>query len=244
MHRNRTKESKWRQQEDEFLDMENPSKFMKEKKYNVHLLGKTPKQNQYLNSLYQNTLIIASGPAGTGKTYLATGYAYKELMKGTFEKIIISRSNIPTGKSLGYFPGTIEEKITPWLQQILNYITDFSGNKSITDLLLKNKQLLMIPLETMRGRSFDNSCVLVDESQNLTIEELKCISTRIGENSKLVLCGDGAQSDLKTKDFDLFTNLLKRYEIQNTDIIKFTRDDCVRSGLCADLIRMFELAQI
>lgn len=118
------------------------------------------------------------------------------------------------------------------------------GNSNIVDLMIKNKELIMVPLETMRGRNFDNSIVIIDEAQNLTMSELCCISTRIGENSKLILCGDERQSDLTNRDFNTFAELLLKHSLTRTSVVTFSSDDCVRSGLVKDLLRMFEEEKI
>lgn len=223
---------------------EGTEKFPAEKKKHIPLLGKTHNQEVYIRSMFDNTLTIARGVAGSGKSYLATAFACKGLVDRRFENIILSRSNIPTGgRTLGHFPGTIEDKLTPWLAQLLNYMNEFV-NQSVVECWKRKKQVQLLPLETARGRSFSNSCVIVDECQNLNLEEIKCLSTRIGEGSKLILCGDGSQSDLRIPDFDRFSDMLIKHQIVGTSVITFGIEDCLRSGLTSEMLKMFEAERI
>jgi phosphate starvation-inducible PhoH-like protein len=219
------------------------AKFTNEPKRNISLIGKTENQKKFIYSLTHNDLIIAKGIAGTGKSYVATAFACKCMVDGRFDTIVLTRANIPTGRSIGFFPGTVEDKLRPWLAQNLAYISEFVGTP-VMDIWIKNNQIQMVPIETMRGRSFSNACVICDESQNLTLEEIKCITTRIGDNSKLIMCGDGSQSDLKESAFERFAELLTEYKLNRTSIITFTIEDCLRSGLCSDLLFMFNKEKI
>ena len=107
-------------------------------------------------------------------------------LKGEYQKIVLTRSNISTGKSLGHFPGTIEEKMEPWVKPILNVLIDGLGSGR-AECMQRQKQIEVQPIETIRGTSFDNSIIIVDEAQNLTIDEIKAVTTRIGDNTKLIL---------------------------------------------------------
>lgn len=216
-------------------------KFSEEQGRTFNIVAKNESQKQYLAALKIDTVIIALGPAGTGKTYLAAAYAATELTKGKIDKIILTRANVPTGKTLGHFPGTIEEKLGPWLSPITSVIKDVI-TPAAYDCQIKLGNIQLIPLETIRGRSFDRSIILVDEAQNLTFEEIKAITTRIGEHSKMVLMGDISQSDLKTgKDNALYklTQLINKHNISNTSIVEFRIEDIVRSGICAAFVKAY-----
>lgn len=199
------------------------------------------KQKDYLRALNEEAVVIALGPAGTGKTFCAAAWAGQQLTRNNIEKIILTRANVPTGKSIGYFPGTIEEKLEPWLAPVTSIIKDVIG-KGAYECQIKKGNIEMIPLETIRGRSWDNTIILVDEAQNLTIEEIKAVSTRIGEGSRMVFMGDASQSDLKNgkeNALNKFCDLVEKYSIDGTRIIEFGVDDIVRSDICAALVEAF-----
>ena len=217
-------------------------KFKQEKKYNIELVGKNKNQIKLLEYLKTKKLIIVRGNAGTGKTYLSTGYMCKELMNGFTDKLYITRSPIPVSdskRSLGYFPGDINDKIDPWLAPVLGYMEDFLG-KGTYECAIKDNKINKIPFETMRGRNFDNCICLVDEAQNLNLSELMCLTTRLAENGKLILCGDSRQNDLKNHDFDKFIEVLMKYDLNEVGIVTFTYKDCLRGNLCFELLRIFE----
>lgn len=206
-----------------------------------NLKPRTQKQKTYLNALSQDSVVICLGPAGTGKTYCAAVYAAAKLATGEFEKIILTRPNVPTGRSIGFFPGTIDDKMAPWLAPLTAVIKEVLGGGAY-DCHLKNGNIEMVPLEVIRGRSWDNAIILVDESQNLSIDEIKAVSTRIGAYSKMIFMGDASQTDLekgKANALHVFCNIIEKYAIPNTSIIEFTHEDVVRSDICAALVSAF-----
>jgi phosphate starvation-inducible PhoH-like protein len=159
-------------------------------------------------------------------------------MKGKYKRIVLTRANVPTGKSLGHFPGSIQEKMTPWLLPMLEVLKTSFGKEKYQYMVNKG-DIEIQPIETIRGRSYADSLVLVDEAQNLNVDELKAITTRLGENSKLVLMGDPAQSDVKEgKDLLRFCSVVKRAGIR-LPVVEFNVDDIVRSDIVADLVRVF-----
>jgi phosphate starvation-inducible PhoH-like protein len=202
-----------------------------------HVQPKNWKQSELMKSIRDYPITITIGSAGTGKTYCSTSTIANLFLSGKYEKIILSRSNIGTGKSLGAFPGTVQEKMAPWLLPITTVLEQSFGKGYYT--YLKSKDIIEVqPLETIRGRSYENSLVIVDECQNLTFEEIKAITTRLGENSKMVLCGDPAQSDTNNgKDILKFVHLCHKYGIE-LPIIEFGVDDIVRSDIVAKIVKM------
>ena len=204
----------------------------------VHIEPMNDKQRDYLYSLFSSPCVVCEGPAGVGKTYLAASVAAKDLAERRVDRIILSRANVSTGKSLGSFPGTVEEKMAPWLLPITDVLRGQLGN-SFYDLAVKRGQIEVQPIETIRGRSFDDSICLFDEAQQLTKDELKAITTRIGQRSKLFLMGDAAQRDTHADGLEWLRNLVYTYSLP-IDFHKFTSDDCVRSDLCGLLIKAFE----
>jgi phosphate starvation-inducible protein PhoH and related proteins len=212
-------------------------------KNNVHSIGfhvipKNEKQNRLIRSIQMYPIVVTIGCAGTGKTYCSTGAIASLYQKGNYEKIVITRANVPTGKTLGHFPGTIQDKMTPWLMPMLEVLEE-AFSKEKYKYMLNKGEIEIQPIETIRGRSYKNSLVLVDEAQNLSIEELKAITTRLGENSKLVLMGDPAQSDVKNgQDLMTFCSHVERSGIL-LPVIEFTVKDIVRSDIVAELVKMF-----
>lgn len=214
--------------------------FQEERRHNLHLTPQNERQQCMIDSLLDNTVTIAVGAAGTGKTFLATLYASKQVAEGYQDKIILVRPNVPTGRTLGHFPGTVEEKLYPYLSHILEYVKDFVG-KGAMEIWLKNHVVEMQPLETIRGKSFRNTIVIVDEAQNLVFDELKALSTRIGEDSKLILCGDSTQSDIKgASALETFVGMCQKYDIDSLGVVRFAAKDCLRSGICKDFTLMFD----
>lgn len=196
------------------------------------------KQKDCYIDLLSSPCVIIKGPAGTGKTYLAASVAAKELAERRIYRIILSRANVATGKSLGAFPGSVEEKMEPWLLPITDVLRLQLGN-GFYEHAVKSGQIVIQPIETVRGRSFDNSIVLMDEAQQLTMEELMAVTTRVGENSKLFLMGDRAQRDVKTDGLGWLTTLVEKHELP-VGIHEFTSDDIVRSGLCKSFVKAYE----
>jgi phosphate starvation-inducible PhoH-like protein len=208
--------------------------------YSFSVLPKNEKQDLLIQSIKNFPLTVTMGCAGTGKTYCSAGTIAQlfTTSRNGYDKIVLTRANVPTGKSLGHFPGTITEKMTPWLLPMLEVLQKSFG-KGKFDFMLSKGQIDIQPIETIRGRSYENALVLVDEAQNLCMDELKAITTRIGENTKLVLMGDPAQSDVKNgEDLVEFCRKVSNSGI-DLPIIEFGVDDIVRSDIVADLVRLF-----
>jgi len=225
---------KYMREEDE---RRNPSKY---KKFNTnfHVLPKNEKQDDLINAIKHSAITVTIGCAGTGKTYCSAGTVGQLFMWGKYKKIVLTRANVPTGKSLGHFPGTVEEKMTPWLMPMLEVLSKAFGQGKYEYMLAKG-EIEIQPIETIRGRSYENALVLVDEAQNLCMDELKAITTRLGENSKLVLMGDPAQSDVKDgRDLMTFCRKVNGAGL-DIPVIEFGVDDIVRSDIVADLVRLF-----
>lgn len=202
------------------------------------IVPRTPRQKELLDALKETSQVIVLGPAGTGKTYVTATYASDLYTLKEIDKIVITRPNIPAGKDIGYLPGTLEEKFTPWALPVLDVLQRHWG-KGMLETAVKNGNVEMVPLALMRGRSFDNAFVIADEAQNITTHELKMLLTRIGEGSTIVLNGDVMQSDLKGEEgLSKITHLAKKHMIP-ARIVEFTADDIVRSDICAMWIKVF-----
>ncbi len=195
-------------------------------------------QAEYIESLKNCACTIVLGVAGTGKTFLAASIAAQDLANREIGTIVISRPNVPTGKSLGAFPGTVEEKMEPWLMSITSTLKRQLG-VGFYEHAIKTGAIQIQPVETIRGRSFDNSMLLFDESQQLDVDEVKAIVTRIGQNSRLVLMGDITQRDNHGQGLEYITGLAERYELP-VDVHEFDSDDIVRSEICKVFVKAFE----
>jgi len=196
------------------------------------------KQKELLDSLKTSNQIFILGPAGTGKTYVTATYAADLYTLKEIDRIIITRPHVAVGKDIGFLPGTLEEKTYPWALPVLDVLQKHLG-KGTVDTAIKNGNIEMAPLALMRGRSFDNSFIIVDETQNITIHELKMLLTRVGEGSKIVLNGDAQQSDLKEGDgLSKAIHLAKKHMLP-VPVVEFGVDDIVRSDICAEWVKVF-----
>ena len=202
------------------------------------LKPKNQKQAQYLNLLRTMEQIIVTGCAGTGKTYMSTAFAADLLLDNKIEKIVLSRPNIASGRSIGFFPGSLEEKMAPWVVPFTSVLIERMG-KGAYECAIKNGKIEIIPFEVMRGRTFDNAFIILDEGQNTTPTEMKMFLTRVGENSKVVINGDVAQSDLSNSSgLSQILMMVNRFGIP-AGVIEFDENDVVRSGICGMWIKAF-----
>ena len=204
--------------------------------HHVPLSAKTENQQRYLNALRTCTQVFAIGPAGTGKTFLPTAYAADLMRDKQIARIVLTRPNVPAGPSLGFFPGELEEKMAPWVVPFVETIKERIG-ESHTEYLLKKRYIEIAPFETMRGRTFHDSIVIVDEAQNLTESEMFMILTRIGEESQLIVTGDVVQKDIKTvSGLEHAINIINR-DLVDAELVVFDHNDVVRGGICAQWVK-------
>jgi phosphate starvation-inducible PhoH-like protein len=196
------------------------------------------KQKELLDSLKSSNQVFILGPAGTGKTYVTATYAADLYTLKEVDRIVITRPHVAVGKDIGFLPGSLEEKTYPWALPVLDVLQKHLG-KGTVDTAIKNGNIEMAPLALMRGRSFDNAFIIVDETQNITIHELKMLLTRVGEGSKIVLNGDAQQSDLKEGDgLSKAIHLAKKHMLP-VPVVEFGVDDIVRSDICAEWVKVF-----
>ena len=211
----------------------------KERATRVSVTAKTGNQKIYLNHLDNKVMVVAKGHAGVGKTYLAAVVAAQKYLRGEVDTIIVTRPIVGLGKSTGFWPGTIEDKITPYLVSVLSTIKKCVGDAKFNADIGKN--ILIQPLEAVRGRSFDNSFIIVDETQNTVPDEIRALTTRLGENSQIVFCGDSSQSDIRGQNgLDYLVDILGRYQLDEVGVVEFTADDVVRSDITAKFAKIHE----
>lgn len=202
------------------------------------LVPQTGKQKELLEAMQSSSQVLVLGPAGTGKTYVTATYAADLYTLKEVDKIVITRPHVAVGKDIGYLPGTLEEKTYPWALPVLDVLERHWG-KGTLETAIKNGNVEMAPLALMRGRSFDRAFIIVDETQNITVHELKMLLTRVGEGSTIVLNGDVQQSDLKEADgLSKIIHLAKKHMLP-VPIIEFDVDDIVRSDICAQWVKVF-----
>lgn len=178
------------------------------------LKPKNADQKHYISTIRNFTVTVGIGEAGTGKTFIPSVLAAQELATpgSVYEKFILVRPNEPLGKSLGMLPGDLNEKMAPWLEPIADGFKWALGERSYQGLV-ERKAIQYLAIEHARGRTFNNSYVIVDEAQNISVEAMKCILTRVGQDCKLVICGDVAQKDIKSDSgLQLIMDIYDQYE--------------------------------
>lgn len=202
---------------------------------------KNESQARYLADIEAGDLIYALGPAGTGKTYLACAKAAEELMASRIDKIVLTRPVIEVGQGMGFLPGELEEKYEPYLQPVRQVLTERMG-KGAFDYALKMNRIEPVPLGFMRGMTFNDCWVILDEAQNVTPAEMKMFLTRIGENCKVIICGDLDQVDLPGPS-GLGDAVNRTAWIPSVRITEFMIEDVVRSGLVMQVLQSYSSGQ-
>lgn len=202
--------------------------------------ARTPRQMEYYRKVQKNDLVFCVGPAGTGKTYLAVAMALSALRANEVSRIILSRPAVEAGESLGFLPGDISEKVDPYLRPLLDALADMVSPDKLKSML-ERRIVEIIPLAYMRGRTLNNSFIILDEAQNATRMQMKMFLTRLGQHSKAIVTGDVTQVDLGRRSdsglLDVYT-LFKN--IEGIDFIEFEKVDVVRHRLVAEIVSAYE----
>ena len=200
--------------------------------------AKTKHQKEYVDAIDKNIITFAIGCAGTAKTYLAATAAVKALSEKQVEKIIITRSPIALeGYNMGFIPGTDGDKMAPWIAPLIDVFSKFYSPEKLIHLI-ESGVIEAVPLAYIRGRSFENCFVILDEAQNISISAFKSVMTRLGVGSKLIICGDTKQTDINGKS-GLETAARIMAGAEGVAIIRFGFEDIVRSGITAEVIKRF-----
>ena len=196
---------------------------------------KGPGQAALMEAIDARALVLALGPAGTGKTYLAIAKAVEALEAGRVGRIVLSRPAIDAGESIGYLPGDVEDKLAPYLRPLYDALSDRLSMKRVRALMAEGL-IEIAPVGYMRGRTLNNAFVVIDEAQNCTFGQLKMLLTRLGWNSTMVVTGDPAQSDLLTGLSGLADVADKLETLAHIAVVRLADADIVRHPLVADML--------
>lgn len=197
-------------------------------------------QQEMVKAYFENDLIFATGPAGTGKTYIAIALAVRALKNREIKRIILTRPAVEAGERLGFLPGDMKEKLDPYLQPLYDALSDMIPSKKLQELMTDGT-IQIAPLAYMRGRTLDRACVILDEAQNTNIGQLKMFLTRMGPNAKFIVTGDASQVDLPNKeDSGLMKGISMLNGIKGIAVISFSNDDIVRHSLVSKIVKAFD----
>ena len=216
--------------------------YLPAKKQRVSINARNANQKSYLSKLYSETtcIVLAIGPAGTGKTMLAVQYGIKLFQEGKVDRIVVTRPAVSVDEDLGFLPGTLNEKMAPWTRPIFDVFSEYYQTKDIAKML-EDGTIEISPLAYMRGRTFKNAYIIADECQNTTVNQMKMLLTRLGEGSKMVVTGDLAQADrLSDNGLIDFCNLLEQQEyLEHIDIIRFDHKDIERHNAVKEVLAVY-----
>ena len=216
--------------------------YLPAKKQRVSITARNANQKLYLQKLYaeHTSIVLAIGPAGTGKTMLAVQYGIKLFQEGKVDRIVVTRPAVSVDEDLGFLPGDLNEKMAPWTRPIFDVLGEYYQKKEIANML-EEGVIEISPLAYMRGRTFKNAYIVADEMQNATQNQMKMLLTRLGEGSKMVVTGDLAQADrLSDNGLIDFCNLLEQKEyLEHIDIIRFDAKDIERHNAVKEVLAVY-----
>ncbi len=205
---------------------------------------RTWRQQQYVNTIESHDLTFGIGPAGTGKTFLATVLAVKALQENIYDRLILTRPAVEAGEKLGFLPGDLQQKISPYLRPLYDALYELMEADRVPQLIEKGV-IEIAPLAYMRGRTLNRSFIIVDEAQNTTPAQMKMLLTRLGSQSKMVVTGDISQTDLpphQTSGLIIARNILR--QVEGIGFVEFTRSDVVRHPLVQRIIAAYDRAEL
>ena len=212
---------------------------------NISIIGskaikvKNVAQFKYIETIENSTITFGIGPAGTGKTFLAVASAVKMYTDEKIKKIVLTRPAVEAGERLGYLPGDLSQKIDPYLVPLFDSLEFFFGNETL-QYLIEKRNIEIVPLAYMRGRTLNNACIILDEAQNATVSQIKMFLTRLGEDSKMIITGDETQIDLHNRDFSGLKKTRKSLSnIEEISVVEFKNSDIVRNKIVSKILEVF-----
>jgi len=212
---------------------------------NISIIGskaikvKNVTQFKYIETIDSSTITFGIGPAGTGKTFLAVASAVKMYTDEKIKKIVLTRPAVEAGERLGYLPGDLSQKIDPYLVPLFDSLEYFFGNETL-QYLIEKRNIEIVPLAYMRGRTLNNACIILDEAQNATVSQIKMFLTRLGEDSKMIITGDETQIDLHNRDFSGLKKTRKSLSnIEEISVVEFKNSDIVRNKIVSKILEVF-----
>jgi phosphate starvation-inducible PhoH-like protein len=206
---------------------------------NKSIKVKNLNQLKYLETIENSTITFGIGPAGTGKTFLAVASAVKMYSTDQIKKIVLTRPAVEAGERLGYLPGDLSQKIDPYLVPLFDSLEYFFGNETL-QYLIEKRNIEIVPLAYMRGRTLNDACIILDEAQNAKVSQIKMFLTRLGENSKMIITGDESQIDLINKDFSGLKKTRKSISnIDEVSVVEFQNTDIVRNKIVSKILEVF-----
>ena len=204
--------------------------------------ARTPGQDAYLRALKRWPLVFGTGPAGTGKTWLAVAYAVQLFERKEVDRIILSRPAVEAGERLGFLPGDMREKVDPYLRPVYDALFDMMDAR-IVERALQTGEIEIAPLAFMRGRTLSNAVVILDEAQNTTAMQMKMFLTRLGENSRMIVTGDPSQVDLPAGQRSGLIDAVRLLgQVEGVGHVPFTQEDVVRNDLVARIVGAYDQA--
>src|ERR1700728_2191836 len=202
--------------------------------------ARTPAQDAYVQALKRHALVFATGPAGTGKTWLAVAQAVQLFERKEVDRIVLSRPAVEAGERLGFLPGDMREKVDPYLRPIYDALYDLMDAR-IVERALQNGEIEIAPLAFMRGRTLSNAAIILDEAQNTTAVQMKMLLTRLGENSRMMVTGDPSQVDLPPGQTSGLADAVRLLQgIEGSGHVSFTAADVIRHELVARIVEAYD----
>lgn len=210
-------------------------------KLKITLKCKTENQKKFVRLIDRNQIVICAGPAGTGKTYVACAEALRLLAAGRYKKIIVAKSvTVLEGEEIGFLKGTMREKMDPIMVSFMDNFHKIIG-KPLTEELEKTELIEITPLAYIRGRSIDDSFIIIDEAQNVSFKNMRSTMTRIGDNSKMIILGDTKQIDITKRDVSSLSKIVRMFgEEEEIGVMEFEREDIVRNPLIIKIEEIFD----
>ena len=206
---------------------------------NKSIKVKNVSQYKYIETIMNSTVTFGVGPAGTGKTFLAVASAVKMYSEDQIKKIVLTRPAVEAGEKLGFLPGDLSQKIDPYLVPLFDSLEYFFGYENL-EYLIEKRNIEIVPLAYMRGRTLNNACIILDEAQNATSGQIKMFLTRLGENSKVIITGDESQIDLYNTDKSGLKRTRKALSnIDEISVMEFDNADIVRNPIVSKILEVF-----